>query len=254
MMPAYTGNPPEETVAVIDERAAAFRESLGRSDPQAPVPTCPDWTVADLAGHLAGVHRSWSAAILAGSATARPPREEMPDLDTPDALIAWSAESTRQLIDALRATPPDRECWAWWPPTAAPRTVARAAQHLVQETAVHAYDAAVAASAPEPVPAPAAVIGIPHFLQAVLGTLPPWPHRPARINFAAVEGPAWLVDLTPTAVTLDPSAAGHPLLTLRGTSSDLLLWLHNRVPLSTLTIEGDESAITELRSWLDQRS
>ncbi|WUW17318.1 maleylpyruvate isomerase N-terminal domain-containing protein [Streptomyces sp. NBC_01465] len=61
---------------------------------------------------------------------------------------AWSAESTAQLLGALREYGPDRDCWTWWGGSQSPRTSGAVARHQVQEATVHTYDAQTTVGAP----------------------------------------------------------------------------------------------------------
>lgn len=56
---------------LIDERSIAFRAAV-MSAPglELQVPTCPEWTLLDLAQHLGAVHRKWAATVNAGPAAA----------------------------------------------------------------------------------------------------------------------------------------------------------------------------------------
>lgn len=42
--------------AVIDTESRRLAEVVAQADPQAPVPTCPGWDLADLLYHLTEVH------------------------------------------------------------------------------------------------------------------------------------------------------------------------------------------------------
>ncbi|WP_425264272.1 maleylpyruvate isomerase N-terminal domain-containing protein [Streptomyces bungoensis] len=76
--------------------------------PDAQVPTCPDRTLCDLVRHLGQGTRSRAATVTEGPATAPPaePASEGPEAapGEREALPAWSAASTRRLLDALPAT------------------------------------------------------------------------------------------------------------------------------------------------------
>jgi uncharacterized protein (TIGR03083 family) len=166
-------------------------------------------------------------------------------------LLEWSTESTLSLIDALRVAGPDRDCWTWWGASEAPMTSAAVARHQVQEAAVHAWDAQETVGKPEPIPAAVAVDTIDELLVVTLGSIGPWPHRPARFALAAVEGPTWLVDLTPAGAKVDPAAGGEPLATLRGSASDLVLAVYKRIPLDGIVVDGDRQAVAEFLAWTD---
>lgn len=138
----------------------------------AQVPTCPGWTLFDLVKHLGGGDRFWAAIVGAGPADA-PPAEAVAAraaLEVPqerEALLAWLDASTQLLLGALRAAGPESGCWTWWPASQSPQTAGGTARHRVQETAVHTYDAQLAAGAPQPLPAELALDGVEEFLFTV---------------------------------------------------------------------------------------
>jgi hypothetical protein len=84
-----------------------------------------------------------------------------------------------------------------------------------------------------------------------LGSIGAWPHRPARIALSAVEGPTWLVDLTPAGAQAAPAAGGEPLATMRGSASDLVLAVYKRIPLDGIDVDGDRQAVTDFLAWTD---
>jgi uncharacterized protein (TIGR03083 family) len=237
-----------ELLDLIAERSATLRQAVEAGDPAAPVPGCPGWTLRDLVSHLGGVQRWWAETVATGPADG--PQDFVDRAPTGD-LLAWSAESTRVLIDALRVAGPDRDCWTWWGESEAPMTSGAVARHQVQEAAVHAWDAQDSVGKPEPIPAAVAVDSIDELLVVTLGSLGAWPHRPARIALSAVEGPTWLVDLTPSGAKADPSAGGRPLATIRGAASDLVLALYTRIPLDRIEVDGDREAVEQFVTWID---
>ncbi|MEU4691327.1 maleylpyruvate isomerase family mycothiol-dependent enzyme [Actinoplanes sp. NPDC023714] len=232
-----------ELLSLIESRSAALREAAG--DLTAPVPGCPGWSVRDLITHLSRVQRFWSAVVRAGDPAAPPPVPVLP----PGELLDAYEESTRTLLDALTAAGPDVPCWSWWPESAAPHTSGAIARHQVQEAAVHAFDAQEAIGRPEPLPAAVAVDGVGEFLQVAMGSLGAWPHRPARVEFQALEGPSWTVDLSPSGATLDPAASGEPVTRVQGRASDLVLALYRRIPLADVRIDGDREVAEQIREW-----
>ncbi|WP_306209293.1 maleylpyruvate isomerase family mycothiol-dependent enzyme [Actinoplanes sp. RD1] len=245
-----TQTPPfEDLLALIEDRSAAFRAAVAGADLAAGVPGCPGWTVRDLVTHLGNVHRFWAAAVAAGPAGDPPSEEAVGPREPSGDLLEWSAESTRMLVGALRAAGPGTGCWTWWEASGAPMTAGAVARHQVQEAAVHAWDAQAAAGKPEPIPAAAAVDAVPEFLEVGLGSLGPWPHRPARLTLSATDGPAWVVDLTPAGAEAHPAAAGEPVTTVQAPASDLLLFLFNRIPADAVTVTGDASVLGELGAW-----
>ena len=130
-------------------------------------------------------------------------------------------------------------------------TAGAVARHQVQEAAVHAWDAQEAIGKPEPIPAAIAVDTIDELLVVTLGSLGAWPHRPARIALSAVEGPSWVVDLTPAGAKADPSASGEPLATIHGAASDLVLAVYKRIPADRVEVDGDREAVEQFLAWTD---
>lgn len=239
-------------LTLIDDRSAALRSAAGAApDLEGRVPGCPDWTLDDLVFHISGVQRFWALVVTQADVSGPPTPEQRGDLEPSGDLLEWFGDSTRLLLDALRAAGPDTPAWAWWGASSAPPTAGAIARHQVQEAAVHAYDAQESIGKAEPLPAAVAVDGVAEFLTVGLGSMGAWPHRPARIAFTATEGPAWTLDLSPSGATLDPAASGDPVATVHAPASDLVLALYGRIPFESLRVDGDRSVLAELRGWSD---
>ncbi|SPE99920.1 maleylpyruvate isomerase family mycothiol-dependent enzyme [Streptomyces sp. MA5143a] len=251
-----------DLLRLIDERSIAFRGAVAAaSDLDARVPTCPEWTLFDLAQHLGGGDRFWAALVAAGPADA-PAAEAVVERAAlaaprePEALSAWLAASTELLLGALREAGPDAGCWTWWSASQSPRTSGGVARHRVQETAVHTYDVQVTLGAPRPLPDTVALDGVDEFLSTCCATTAPWPHKPATFDFHATEGSSWrlTVDgdgarsdrLPVTAVDEGPEAAG---VSVRGTAGELVLFLYDRVAADAVRIDGDAGLLDLLRAW-----
>ncbi|MFF5292286.1 maleylpyruvate isomerase family mycothiol-dependent enzyme [Paractinoplanes globisporus] len=242
----------DELLTLVDDRSAALRSAAAAaSSLEVAVPGCPDWTLDDLIYHLGQVQRFWAVVTRLADTSAPPTTEQRGVTDPEGDLLEWSAESTALLLDALRAAGPESPAWTWWAASGAPMTAGAIARHQVQEAAVHAYDAQEAAGKPEPLPAAVAVDGVAEFLSVAMASLGKWPHRPARVAFTAIEGPSWVVDLSPAGVQLDPAASGEPVTTVHGTASDLVLALYKRIPADAVRVDGDAAVFTELRTWSD---
>jgi uncharacterized protein (TIGR03083 family) len=205
-----------------------------------------------LVQHLGEVHRFWAAAVSAGPAPEPPAGTEGADT-TPrelEAVLAWSAASTQQLLDSLSAAGPDRGCWTWWGMSESPQTSGAVARHQVQEASVHTYDAQLTAGAPQPLPADAALDGIGEFLTTCCSGPDPWPHEAAVLGYHAAEGPSWRLSLSADgAWTTRPPAPGTVTATARGTASDLVLALYGRLPVGSLQLDGDPRLFELFRDW-----
>ncbi|MER7672491.1 maleylpyruvate isomerase family mycothiol-dependent enzyme [Kitasatospora sp. NPDC096128] len=230
----------EDLLALIEERSAALGEAVaGTPDPDVPVPGCPDWSLRQLVEHLTEVQHFWSVAVTAGSG-AEPPADSAPP--------ARLTEATGALVAALRKSGPDTGCWAWWEPSAAPRTAAAVARHQVHEAAVHAFDAQLAVGGPQPVPAAVAIDGIAEFIAVTHGSSGAWPHPAARVGLHAAEGPSWVLELGHRgARPVDNGATTDAAL--HAPASDLLLALYARLPGESLRVEGDRALLRRFLDW-----
>ncbi|WP_329562585.1 maleylpyruvate isomerase family mycothiol-dependent enzyme [Kitasatospora sp. NBC_01266] len=230
-----TTTPPfAELLTRIADRSAALRAAAAAApELTATVPSCPAWSLRDLVVHLGHVHRFWAQTVAAGPAEKPISYDEGAAVEG-DAL-AWSAAGTEELLAALRAADPEQGCWTWWGYSEVPQTVYSVARHQVQEAAVHAVDAQLAAGLPVELPSAVALDGIAEFMS--LEFTDPWPHAPARITLAAAEGPSWQLELGEPG----PDAAQ---VTFTAPAADLLLTLHRRRPL-----DGDQPLLAELIAW-----
>ncbi|MFF5860238.1 maleylpyruvate isomerase N-terminal domain-containing protein [Streptomyces sp. NPDC012751] len=248
-----------ELLRLIDERSAALRAvAAAASSPDEQVPTCPGWTLFDLVRHLGEGHRRWAATVAAGPADTRvsvpPDAEAVPRAR--EALLAWSAESTRRLLDALREGGPDRGCWTWWGTSQSPRTSGAVARHQVQEAAVHTYDAQITVGAAQPLPDEVALDGVDEFLSTCCATTSPWPHEPAAVDFHATEGLSWRLSLSADGARAtrlpapdDPAGEGPAAAAARGTAGELVLTLYGRIPVDSLKLDGDRRLFDLLQAW-----
>ena len=250
-----------ELLRLIDERSAAFRAAVAAAPSlDVPVPSCPGWTLFDLARHL-GTGRRKAAAIVAAGPADAPAAESawQGHTDAPrerEALLAWLTESMEDLADVLRAAGPDRGCWTWWGDSQSPQTSGAVARHQVQEVAVHTYDAQLALGAPQPLPDEVALDGVEEFQFTCCATTAAWPHAPAVVDYHATEGLSWRLRLSPggaRVTRLTAAAAGEGPDTAdasaSGTASDLVLVFYGRVPLDALKLDGDRRVFDQLVAW-----
>ncbi|MFD1148965.1 maleylpyruvate isomerase family mycothiol-dependent enzyme [Saccharothrix hoggarensis] len=114
---------------------AALRAAAVAAGPDAPVPTCPGWTVRDLVDHLGRTH-SWALRALR-----TPPDGERPAADDRpadwDELLAWGEATLAELADTLAGSPPDTPAWSF----TGPREYGFWSRRQAHETAIHRLDA-----------------------------------------------------------------------------------------------------------------
>ncbi len=128
-----------------------------------PVPSCPGWNLGELAWHLGGVWSRWGRIVAEGITTL----DEVQAIEQPtrpaddELLIDWVTAAHTSLLSALTRAGDDAEVWTW---TGANRSVAWVKRRMVQETAVHRWDAADAVGVPYRIPTAVAADGIDEFL------------------------------------------------------------------------------------------
>ncbi|OJF11018.1 maleylpyruvate isomerase family mycothiol-dependent enzyme [Couchioplanes caeruleus] len=243
-----------DLLRLIDERSVAFRAAVASAPSlDVPVPTCPGWTLFDLVEHLGEGRRKWAAIIAAGPADA-PPAESAWKSAAPrerEALLAWSAASTQELLDALREVGPDSGCWTWWGTSQVPQTCGAAARHQLQEIAVHTYDVQVTLGAPQPLPDEVALDGVEEFQFTCCATTAAWPHEPAVIDYHATEGRSWRLRLSGDGARIarlaEPVTAADA--SARATASELVLVFYGRIPLDSVELDGDRRIFDQLIAW-----
>ena len=135
----------EEYCAQLLAETGRLRDIVRTADLSATVPTCPDWTLADLARHVEGAHR-WVGTIVATRAAKSVDPADVPEGAEPEgedaaALDAWLAAGVERTVAALREAGPDTEVWSW---TTAQNT-GFWARRMTHETVVHRADAALTA-------------------------------------------------------------------------------------------------------------
>jgi uncharacterized protein (TIGR03083 family) len=242
-----------DLLRLIDERSVAFRAAITAApDLDAPVPSCPGWTLLDLAQHMDVGRRFWAAIVAAGPADAPPAKPAADALRDREALVARLAASTQQLLDTLRDAGPDRGCWTWWGGSQSPQTAGAVARHQLQEVTVHTYDAQLTLGAPQPLPAEIALDGVEEFLETCCAGPYSWPYKPAVVDYHATEGRSWRLTLAADGVRatrLAGAGDGAADASLRGTAGELVQAFYDRVPSSSLDVGGDGRIFELLLAW-----
>jgi uncharacterized protein (TIGR03083 family) len=221
------------------------------------VPTCPAWTLRQLATH-AGRAQRWAAEIVATRAARPIPFREVPDgrlPDDPARDAPWLRAGAERLVTTLRQAGSD-PVWTF----AGPGPASFWARRMANETAVHRADAELAAGR-EPVFAPdLAADAIDEWLSFLcspepgqedprLGALPDGAvlHVHATDDGLADAG-EWLVRRDGSRITVRHGHAKGDVA-VRGPAGRLLLVLLRRLPPQTdgVQVLGDSGLLS---AWL----
>jgi len=228
-----------EHVERIRADGAALRDAAEVAGPDAPVPSCPDWTVRDLVRHVGMVHR-WAAAQVRDALPAERPESETTGPWPADAdLFRWFADGHQALVGTLAAAPADVACWHFLP---APSPLAFWARRQAHETGIHRADADLAAGRRPEFPPEFAADGIDELVTgfAARRSSPLRDGPPGMLAVEAVDaGRRW-----PVPIGTDPGDRA-PDCVVRGSASDLYLALWNRGDLAALRAGDDPAGLVD---------
>jgi uncharacterized protein (TIGR03083 family) len=178
-------------------------------------------------------------------ATERVKAEPPDDAPAGEALVAWFRDGAHALVDVLASTDPATPVWTF----GSDRTVAFWRRRRALESAVHRYDAQLAAGSPEPIEAQLAADGVDEFLGVFV---PRWGKEVAaggetlHFHCTDVEG-EWLVSRDDQGVRVTREHAKGDVAA-RGPASDLMLFVWGRVPASQLEVFGDATLLDRFRT------
>jgi uncharacterized protein (TIGR03083 family) len=253
----------EQCLDAIERHTRGLAEAADGSLDRA-IEHCPDWSMADLVWHVAGVHRFWEHV-----ARERPLEQpSRPEVSRPvdRELVPTLLAGLDVLLATLRAADQAAPCWTW----GLQEEVGFITRHQVQEAAVHHWDAAnaVGRQADWEMRPVDAVDSVDEFLTHSVGNRR-WQVDDAdplggalRFRPRVAEGdpcPTWTIRDGPmpgtVGVTVDePADADGDQLVIGGPvdPARLLLWLYGRVPYDDPEI-FDGAPLTPAGRWLALR-
>src|SRR4051794_38640111 len=229
----------EGRVSAAEREVRLFIEAVAAGSLDAPVPTCPGFTVDDLAAHVGSFCGFWTHVLCEG--TGRPkPRFE----DEPEHRVEWLREIAHHLDVELRTTSPDTAVWTWFPPDQSAAFVAR---RVANELAVHRVDAELARGTAAPVAADLAADGIEEIFFVLLQhpdfqdrSSPA--HHTLHLHGTDFEPSEWFVDIGAEGLRVTREHAKGELA-LRGSVSDLEMLLYQRPTVGEVQRFGDDAVL-----------
>jgi uncharacterized protein (TIGR03083 family) len=251
---------PERYYAAIEAATGTLAALVADGDLGRAIPSCPDWTLRQLATHVGRAQR-WAAEIVATRSAEFIPFRSVPDgrfPDDPAQHAAWLTAGARRVIDAVRSAG-DARVWAFG--STAPAGFW--ARRMTHETGVHAADAEAAFGRPAQIAPDLAADGIDEWLGLLTGRRyqpaePPGPPlgdgQVLHVHATGTGGTGsdgtgeWLVSETGSGIAV---RAGHGLadVALAGPASRVLLVLLRRLPPDDpgVQVHGDAGLLGQ---WL----
>ncbi len=239
----------------IVEHTRRLAESAAAAGPDAAVPTAPEWTITDLVEHV-GQTQHWVAEIIERRIT--DPIQlptEMAVLPTdPREWQAWLKESAQRVANACSDDALDAPVFN---PAADERSGTRFwISSVLNESAVHGFDAANAANRSDDIDADIAAALISNHLTML--TSPTWEMQRSESAHAirgtgqilqwlatdtADDAGAWIVERRPDGATWHPGTQQADV-TVTGPAQSLLLTFTRRLPLTdreatNISVDGD---------------
>ncbi|WP_020667360.1 maleylpyruvate isomerase family mycothiol-dependent enzyme [Amycolatopsis nigrescens] len=241
----------------LREQTGAFAETVRGADPGLRVPTCPEWLLRDLVGHIGQAHRWAADRVRAGEAAPVPDPLEA-DSGDPARWPEWLRAGADELVDAVRqagaATGAATTVWTFLGPLPAAFWLRR----MLHETSVHLVDAALTthtafAIAPD-LAADAITEGLELLSAPGMTALKPGlvklRGRGEKILLLPRETdqPGWLVTRTPGGPVWERGTTGGDVV-VSGQVSDLLLIFTRRLAVGDgrIGITGDHALLDH---WL----
>ena len=239
-----------EHIAAVAAEGKMLAEAARQAGLEADVEPCPGWNTRDLVRHLGMIHL-WAASHVAY------PHED-PGYESEDEehaafaefwptlgvfwpddgdLIDWYLRTNANLVNSLESASPTVEAWTFLP---APSPLAMWARRQAHETAVHRFDAEIAAGMASSFDPVFAADGVDELLAGFAPGKPEFPVATTKtMQVHAVDtDDHWYVTLKPDGV--DTSRDARPAdVVVRGTASDLYLLFWNRTEDTTVTVTGE---------------
>ncbi len=243
----------ERCYAEIEASTETLAGLVHGADLTRQVPTCPEWTLRQLATHVGRAHR-WAAEIAATRSAEFIPFRQVPDGRIPDdpALhAAWLRAGAARIIGAVREAGSD-PVWT----SDGLRPASYWARRMAHETAVHRADAEIAMDREPEFEPDLAADAIDEWLgfmseivapDARVDALPDGAVLHVHATDDGVDG-EWLVRRDGDSLTVQPGH-GKGDVALRGPAGRLLLVLLGRVSPDDPQVEvlGDQALLTR---WL----
>ena len=242
--------------AALEAETARFAAAVHDADPARPVPTCPEWTLAQLTEHVGQAQR-WVTVVLERRAPGPPALGPVRGPQPPHERSAWLVAGAHRLGRAVREVGPATEVWTWSEDPTAGFWLRR----TTHDTLVHRADAELAVGREVTVDPDLAADGVADLLDmfAVLPRIDDYPELAGlaghgqtlqfRATDAGLGGAGeWLVRREPSGLAWE-RARGPADVTVRGRAADLLLVLTRRAaPDGRVEVDGDERLFAH---WLD---
>jgi len=222
--------------------AAALAAAARAAGLDAAVPTCPEWDVRKLVHHTGRVFTSCAAVVRE-----RGPVDfaALPAMPKDDNIVDVFDERAAALVSALADLPEDEPIWNWF--GVEPPIPGFYHRRMAQEVAIHRYDGQTAAGTASPIDTALAVDGVDEMFSLMANDNPA--DLGGSLHLHATDAECeWVVRSVDGKLVATPEHAKADAA-VRGSASDLVLFLWNRIDVTSLDVVGDPAVA---HAWKDQ--
>lgn len=221
-----------EYLAALERDSTALIEIVDSADLSREVPSCPGWTLLDLAKHVGSVHRWAHGAVSSGA-----PIEFPVGPDDPGELSRWLGDGSARLVALLRSTDPATPTWTFGP---RPRQVSFWSRRQTHETSMHLFDARNSLGERTPISPEFAADGVEEFFSLF------YPRQIQRGELEPIApGIRIVLDEAPDVEYLlagdGTNREAQTAAVVRGPAERVLRVLWGREGLVGLRVEGDQN-------------
>jgi uncharacterized protein (TIGR03083 family) len=238
-------------VTAVVEQTRALADLVHGADASAQVPTCPEWTLADLVDHVGATQRM--VVMLVGERMTEPSSAFARQVSAPADPGQWRAWLTDGADEAVRAFASAADDTPVWDPSGGAAGVPFWSRRLFGEICVHGADVAATVGVRYELAPERAVGAIEDWLDTMTSS-GYWENRPdfadamrgdgQTLHFHATDAQGeWVARREPDRVVLERAHLKADVA-VRGPATELLLVLSRRRPMdaaSTLEVLGDRA-------------
>lgn len=235
----------------LREQTAGFARAAAGGDPEAVVPTCPEWPLRTLVGHIGQAHR-WAAEMLRKGEPLAVPDPGQAAPGAPTEWGRWLRDGAEELIGAIGQVGADTEVWTFL----GPRPAAFWLRRMMCDTAVHHYDAAATTGAAFGIAGDLAADVITEGMELLASpgseslkpSLVGLRGRGERLGVRPDTGDGWVVVRSPGGLWWERGPVEGDAV-VSGAVADLMLVCSRRLPLGDprVAVSGDRAL---LEHWL----
>jgi len=231
-------------IAATEREGAAVSAVAASGDPDAPVPSCPRWSLDRLVGHLGWVY-NWVSEHLEARAATMLDRDAVPRPPRGAAVAQWFGHAHARVLAALRDIDPATEVWSW----AGVNSAAFWQRRMAHETLIHRWDAENAVGEPGPLDSDLAADGVDELMEVILpfqvgSAADALPEGTLHLHRTDGEG-EWLCRISEGRLQAERIHARGDVA-VRGTGEQLDLVLWRRISPGDVEVFGD---VGVLAAW-----